>query len=95
LGVCFPPAKKNVYLAPIVDGGGGAPPKVLEAYMGEVVWPHPPKTKRHGLHDHWPNVEGWLPSMVRVVVVLLRLYDDQLKIGLSWIKVHILSWVTD
>jgi len=21
----------------------GGPPKVLEAYMGEVVWPHPPK----------------------------------------------------
>jgi hypothetical protein len=26
-----------------LDGGGGAPPKVLEAYMGEVVWPHPPR----------------------------------------------------
>jgi len=25
-----------------LDGGGGAPQKVLEAYMGEVVWPHPP-----------------------------------------------------
>jgi hypothetical protein len=23
-----------------LDGGGGAPPNVPEAYMGEVVWPH-------------------------------------------------------
>ena len=26
-----------------LDGGGGAPPKVLEAYMGEVVWPPHPR----------------------------------------------------
>jgi len=40
-----------------LDGEGGASPKVLEAYMGEVVWPHPPEAKRQGLHGHWPNVE--------------------------------------
>jgi hypothetical protein len=33
--------------------------------------------------------------MVRVVVVLLQQYDDQLKIGLSWMEVYILSLVTD
>jgi hypothetical protein len=27
----------------LLDGRGGAPPKVLKAYMGEVVWPHPPR----------------------------------------------------
>ena len=26
-----------------LDGGVGALSKVLEAYMGEVVWPYPPK----------------------------------------------------
>jgi hypothetical protein len=42
--------KENVYLAPIcgrdkrfLEGGGGASPELLEAYMGEVVWPHPPR----------------------------------------------------
>jgi hypothetical protein len=38
---------------------------------------------------------SYLPSMARVVVVLLRQCDDQLKIGLPWIKVHILSLVID
>ena len=32
------------------------PPKVLEAYMGEVVWPHLPEAERYGLHEHWRNV---------------------------------------
>ena len=57
--------------------------------MGEVVWPHPPEAERHGLHGHWPNVRPWLPSMVRVVVVLLRQCDDQHKIGLPWMEVYI------
>ena len=41
-----------------VDGGGGSPPKVLESYMDEVVWPYPPEAERQGLHGHWPNVEA-------------------------------------
>ena len=36
----------------------GAPFRVLEAYMGKVVWPHPPEAERHGLHGHWPNVRA-------------------------------------
>jgi hypothetical protein len=40
------------------DGGGGALPKVLEAYMGEMVWPHPFEAKWQGLHGHWPNMEA-------------------------------------
>jgi hypothetical protein len=35
-----------------LDSGGGAPPKVLEAYMGEVVWPLAPEAERQGLHGH-------------------------------------------
>ena len=33
----------------LLDGGIGAPPKVLEAYMGEAMWPAKPiqcQTKR-------------------------------------------------
>jgi hypothetical protein len=41
-----------------LDGGGGAPPKVLEAYMGEVVRPNPPDAERQGLHGHWPIVKA-------------------------------------
>jgi hypothetical protein len=41
-----------------IDGGGGAPPKDLEAYMGEVVWSHPPVAEQQGLHGPWPNVEA-------------------------------------
>ena len=33
--------------------------------------------------------------MARVVVVLLRQCDDQLKIGLLWMEVHITPLVTD
>jgi hypothetical protein len=66
-----------------------APPKVLEAYTGEAVWlPNPPEAKRQCLHGQWP-------SMARVVVALLRQCDDQLKIGLPWIEVHILPLVTN
>ena len=32
-------------------------PRVLEAYMDEVVWPHPPEAERHSLYGHWPNVK--------------------------------------
>jgi hypothetical protein len=41
----------------VVDGGGGAPPKVLEAYMGEAVLPTDPP---------W----SILGNVLRVVVVL-------------------------
>ena len=64
--------------------------------MGEAVWPpNPPKAERHGLHGHWPNMGAWLPSMAWVVVVLLQQRDDQLKIELSWVEVHILLLVID
>ena len=51
---------KSGYLAPtprrmrklILDGGVGAMQKILEICIGEVVWPHPPETERHGLHGH-------------------------------------------
>jgi hypothetical protein len=66
LGLLDPAAKGKCLLGPnswerdkrCLDGGGGAPPKVLEAYMGEVVWPHPPEAQRQGLHGHWPNVKA-------------------------------------
>jgi hypothetical protein len=32
--------------------------KVLEDYMGEVVWLHPPEAEPQGLHGHWPNVKA-------------------------------------
>ena len=63
--------------------------------MGEAVWlPNPPEAEWHGLHKHWPNVEAWLPSMARVVVVLLQQRDDQLKIAFPWMEVRILPLVT-
>ena len=34
-------------------------------------------------HGRYPNVRAKLPSMLWVVVVLLRQCDDQLKIGFS------------
>ena len=67
----------------ILDGGIGAPRKVLEAYMGEVGWPaNPPKAERHNLYGRWSNVCAWVHNMVRIVVVLLQQHDDQLNIGL-------------
>ena len=37
-----------------LDGGIGALPKVLEAYIDEAVWPpNPPKAERHGLRGVW------------------------------------------
>ena len=39
-------------------GGIEALPEVLEADMGEVVWPNPPEAKWHSLHGHWPNVRA-------------------------------------
>jgi hypothetical protein len=50
--------------------------------MGEVVWLNLSEAERHGLHGHSPNMKGWLPSMTRVVIILLRQCDEQLKIGL-------------
>ena len=41
-----------------LDGKVGALPKVLEAYMGESVWPNPPEAERYGLHGYWPNVRA-------------------------------------
>jgi hypothetical protein len=55
-----------------LDGGRGAVPKILKAYMGEVVWPHPPEVERQGLYGHCPYMERKLFSMARVVIVLLR-----------------------
>ena len=72
-----------------LDGGLGALRRVLKAYMREVVWPHPPEAKRHGLHGLWPHVRPKLPSMVWIVVVLLRQCDDQHRIGLPWMEVQI------
>ena len=57
--------------------------------------PNPHEAKWHGLHGHWPIVGAYLPSMVRVVVVLLWQCNDQLKIELPWVEVHILSLVTN
>ena len=51
--------------------------------------PNPPEAKHHGLHGHLPNVGAWLPSTIRVVVVLLWQRDDQLKIELPWIVVDV------
>ena len=31
---------------------------LAEAYMGKVVWPHPPEAERQGLHGYWPNVKA-------------------------------------
>ena len=66
LGLLAPTAKEKCLLGPnfwkrdkrFIDGGGGAPPKVLKAYMGKVVWPNPPEAKRQGLYGHWPNMGG-------------------------------------
>jgi hypothetical protein len=63
--------------------------------MGEVVWPHPPEAERQGVHGHWPNVKTWFPSMLRVVVVLFRQCDDQLKVGLPSMEVHLTPLVTN
>ena len=42
-----------------LDGGGEAPPKVLEPYLDKAVWPpNPPEAERQGLHGHWPNMRG-------------------------------------
>ena len=48
---------------------GRGPPEVLKAYIGEVVWRHPPKAVRQGLHGDWRIVDALLPCMARVVVV--------------------------
>jgi hypothetical protein len=62
-----PTAKGKCLLGPnswwrdkrFLDVGGGAPPKVLEAYMGKAVWPpNPLEAKQQGLHGHWPNMGG-------------------------------------
>ena len=40
------------------NDGVGALPKVLEVYMGKVVWPHPSEAERHGLYGLWPNMKA-------------------------------------
>ena len=60
----------------LLDGAVRAPHKILEAYMGEAVWPAEP-----------PG--AYLATMFHVVVVLLGQHEDQLKNGLSWMEVHI------
>jgi hypothetical protein len=57
--------------------------------------PNPPKAKWQGLHGHWPNMKGQLPSMAWIVVVLLGQCDDQVKIGLPWMEIHFLLIVTN
>ena len=59
------PLRENVYLASTLGRetrgfltGGGTPPKVLKAYMDEVVWPEPPEAERQSLHGHWSNVKA-------------------------------------
>ena len=42
---------------------------------------------------HWDSSGLGVASMARVVVVLLRQRDDQLKIRLPWMEVHILPSV--
>ena len=60
-GLLVPMAKIEIgQLAPtsrrgrkkILDGGVRAPREVLQAYMGKVVWPHPPDVERQGLYGH-------------------------------------------
>ena len=54
----------------MVEGGRG----------GGVAGQTYPRPKCN-LYGRWPNLGTWLPNMVRVVVVVLRQCDDQLKIG--------------
>ena len=68
--------KKSKNPTTIFDGGVGAPHKVLEAYMDEVVWPAKPSGT-------------YLATMLWVVVVLLGQHENQLKSGLPWMEVHI------
>ena len=53
-----------------------------------------PEAEWEGFHGHWSNVKAYLPNMIRVVVVLLRQWDDKLKVGLPWIEVHLTPLVT-
>ena len=41
-----------------LEGGGRALPKVLEAYIGELVWPYPLEAEQQCLHGDWPKVEA-------------------------------------
>ena len=65
----------------------------LYGWGGVAGRTHPmPKGTAYG---RWPNLGAWLPRLVWVVVMLLRQRDDQLKIGLPWMKVHILPLATN
>jgi hypothetical protein len=63
--------------------------------MGGVVWPHQAEAERQGLDGHWSNVEAYLPSMAHVVVMLLQFCNDQLKVGLPWMGIHLTPLITD
>ena len=63
----------------LLDGGVGALPKVLEAYMGEVAL----------LTDPTRSILDIYASGCYNVGMLLHQRDDQLKIELSWMEVHI------
>ena len=52
----------------LLDNGVRAPHKVLEAYMGDVVWPAEP-------------LGAYLTIMFWVVIVLFGQHEDQLKYG--------------
>ena len=64
-------------------------PKVLEAYVGsQLCQPSPPTTEQHDLYERWPKMGAKLPSMLWVIIVLLRQRDDEFKIGWTCIKVR-------
>ena len=47
------------------------------------------------MYGRWPNLKAELLSIVWVVVVLLLQDYDQLKIGLPYLEVHMLSLATN
>ena len=47
-----------------------------------------PDAEQHDLHGRWPSIGAKLPSMLWVVIVLLRQRDDQLKIGWKGLSNH-------
>ena len=80
----------------IFDGAVKALCKVLKAYTGAAGWPADP-TRGQQVQPLRAMIQlgDILPSMVRIVKVLLQQRNDQLKIGLPWMEVHILSLATN
>ena len=64
----------------ILNGGKGALPKILKAYMGEADLSTNPTRSIFG-------------NLLRVVIMLFWQHDDQLKSGFIWIVVHINHWL--